>query len=166
MSEKSRRSRPNVRIVAKNNQTWAEDWASDPNSYCRAFNARARELGLGLVATPHFPKPNRRLRWLTLAGVIAVVALGCAFKYVVLAPYWTFTNAERNMAIRYPTRVHYWCRALPTHCAHFVDGKEIFGRIVRPQFLDNGSIEGFGVVDCVDNVAVPWNRLRAERQAK
>lgn len=147
MSEKSRRMPPNVRIVAKNDQTWSVDWADDPNEYCRAFNTRSRELNLGLVATPHFPKQTsgkRRWFWIGLVSLIALAAYG---SYWLFAPCWIFHNPKRDLVFRYATRIHLWCNAPPTHYIHFREKpkEEVkMGRIVRPLYGKDGLIHGFG----------------------
>lgn len=150
MSEKSRHTPPNVRIVAKNDQTWSVDWADDPNEYCRSFNARARELNLGLVATPHFPKRRKVHRgwyWSGLASVLALIAYGL---FWLFTPCWMFHN--RDLVIRYPTRIHLWCNSPPTHYIHFREKPKQeakVGQIIHPMYHKDGSFLGFeyGVED-------------------
>lgn len=169
MSEKSRHTPPNVRIIAKNNQIWSVDWADDPNEYCRSFNSRARELNLGLVATTHFPKGRRWNRLWVVCGILGLLGLTAyVVKLWLFSPFWIFHNHRHEMVFRYRTRIHAWCEAPPTHYIHFREKPKVevkVGRLIRPVYDENSTVRGFGhgVDDYgVDYPIEKFQQLRAD----
>lgn len=163
MSEKSHPTPPNVRIIAKNNQTWSVDWADDPNSYCRSFNTRSRELNLGLTATPHFPKAKPRTWLRYVACAVGIGALGAVVKLWLFSPYWIFFNPHRDLVFRYDTRIHFWCNAPPTHFIHFKDGAIVTAKLIDPRYGPTGGIFAFGRMDDTTQMEYPVARFEAKR---